>query len=527
MYHEHVAVTVLSTTSDIQACLEQGIARDLMHCHIQTSGAHGAWHSSDIILCELSLSSLQPIRSRMREDAYLLYICDADAASCADCWDVADEVICRPLSMAYLEKRIRCLYECYRQKERAWLLDTYLNTLIDSMPDLVWFKDEEGSHVKVNSAFCHTVGKSRMEIEGKNHCAMWDVDVDDCAETEDIVRREKKTCQFNELVKSPHGLRQFRTYKSPLFDKQNRIIGSVGIGHDITDLENMSTELEILLNSMPFAILIRDQAGTVLNVNDKFTEFFAVSRASILDVAYDDWFSSLLREGKQLKKESNGKAILTFEGNRRILEISNETIYDIFKSRVGDLCIYRDMTEEYLLEQQLSSNSNTDYLTGLYNRRYFYEYYADLRKFKQISILYVDLDYFKTVNDTYGHQVGDEALRISAEVLKKMFPKDLIARLGGDEFLVSMTASMSAQELLRQGNRLIHELQKHFERNAYYMNLSASVGISYTTDPVMRIDDLIRESDTALYKAKQQGRSKCQLYERAASNTRYLKKAIR
>ena len=86
---------------------------------------------------------------------------------------------------------------------------------------------------------------------------------------------------------------------------------------------------------------------------------------------------------------------------------------------------------------------------------------------------------------------------------------------------------MSAQELLRQGNRLIHELQKHFEKNAYYMNLSASVGISYTTDPVMRIDDLIRESDTALYKAKQLGRSKCQLYERAASNTRYLKKAIR
>ena len=199
----------------------------------------------------------------------------------------------------------------------------------------------------------------------------------------------------------------------------------------------------------------------------------------------------------------------------------------IYSKVVLGICgIYRDMTEEYLLEQQLSSNSNTDYLTGLYNRRYFYEYYADLRKFKQISILYVDLDYFKTVNDTHGLWVGDGE-RISAEVLKKMFPKDLIARLGGDEFLVSMTASMSAQELLRQGNRLIHELQKHFERNAYYMNLSASVGISYTTDPVMRIDDLIRESDTALYKAKQQGRSKCQLYERAASNTRYLKKAIR
>ena len=66
MYHEHVAVTVLSTTSDIQACLEQGIARDLMHCHIQTSGAHGAWHSSDIILCELSLSFLRGLLGRCR-----------------------------------------------------------------------------------------------------------------------------------------------------------------------------------------------------------------------------------------------------------------------------------------------------------------------------------------------------------------------------------------------------------------------------------------------------------------------------
>ena len=60
MYHEHVAVTVLTTTSDIQACLEQGIARDLMHCHIQTSGAHGAWNSSDIIL----VSFLCPVCSR-------------------------------------------------------------------------------------------------------------------------------------------------------------------------------------------------------------------------------------------------------------------------------------------------------------------------------------------------------------------------------------------------------------------------------------------------------------------------------
>lgn len=529
MYHEDVSVAVLSNTFHTQEYLEHKLAEyNLTDCHIHTSSdLIEACRDSDIILCELPVHTLKQIRRQMKEQAVVICICEPDDASSAVCYDEADEVIHRPVRMDYVAKRVFSAYEAVKQREHSWLLDTYLNTLVDSMPDLVWFKDNAGLHLKVNKAFCHTVGKNRADIEGKDHCSVWDVDVDDCAETEDIVRREKKTCQFNELVKSSHGLRQFRTYKSPLFDRYGRIMGSVGIGHDITDLENMSTEMEILLNSMPYAILIRDQEGTVLNVNDKFTEYFAIARTDVANLQYDSWFQALCSDSRMVKREPNGKMVLTFEANKRILEISNEAIYDIFKSHVGDLCIYRDMTEEYLLEQQLSSNSNTDYLTGLYNRRYFYEYYADLRKFKQISILYVDLDYFKTINDTYGHQVGDEALRISAEVLKKMFPNDLIARLGGDEFLVSITEKKSAQELLKQGNCLIHELQRHFEKNAYYMNLSASVGISYSTDPVLRIDDLIRESDTALYKAKQQGRSKCQLYEKAASNTRYMKKAIR
>lgn len=515
MYREHVNITVLSNTLDIQKYLEQGLAaHQCRNCHIHTSSnVQDSWDDSDIILCALPIRRLQPYCERMKKNAYLLYIKDAANEVCEDCYETADEVISQAAQKDYIVKRIRYIYEARRQQTTAWLLDTYLNTLIDSMPDLVWFKDNSGLHLKVNRAFCHTVGKSRADIEGKDHCSVWDVDVDDCAATEDIVRREKKTCQFNELVKSPHGLRQFRTYKSPLFTPDGKLMGSVGIGHDITDLENMSTEMEILLNSMPYAILIRDKDGAVLNVNDKFEEFFDTSREKIIGMQYDVWFRSIVTGSRKIKKEANGKSILTFEEDRRILELSHEIIYDIFKSEVGVLCIYRDMTEEYLLEQQLSNNSNTDYLTGLYNRRYFYEYYTDLRKYQQVSILYVDLDHFKAVNDTYGHQVGDEALRISAEVLKKMFPNDLIARLGGDEFLVSKLDIMSGQELLEQGNRLIQQLQKQFETQDCYQKLSASIGISYTNDPLMKIDDLIRESDDALYKAKQHGRAKCLLYE--------------
>ena len=253
--------------------------------------------------------------------------------------------------------------------------------------------------------------------------------------------------------------------------------------------------------------------GIILNVNNKFEEYFGIMKEKIIGVAYSDWYKTLTLSFDCIERKTDDKVFISCGKIERILEISYEKIHDIFKSNVGELCIYRDTTEEYLLEQQLSSNSNTDFLTGLYNRRYFYEYYSNRHDFEQISILYVDLDCFKSVNDTYGHQIGDEALKISSQVLQELFPNDLIARLGGDEFLVSKKEIISVQQLIEQGNNLIRLLKQRFEKNKYYHNLSASVGISYTNDKNKKIDDLIKESDTALYKAKQTGKSKCCIYK--------------
>lgn len=514
MYHEIEIVTVFSMFFDIQEILNQNLVdRDYQ---IQTmSELENGWENSDIVICDLPVSNLFTYRQRMKNDAYLIYIYDSINDPCLDYYEQADEVIARPLKSIYLKKRFQLIYEMFKQKEELWLTNTYLNVLIDSMPDLVWFKDNSGIHIKVNKVFCHTVGKKRTEIEGKDHCSVWDVDVDDCAKTENIVRKEQKTCQFNELVKCRHGLRQFRTYKSPIFDRHDNIIGTVGIGHDITDLENMSTEMEILLNSMPYAILIRDKDGIILNVNNKFEEYFGIMKEKIIGVSYSDWYKTLTLSFDCIERKTDDKVFISCGKIERILEISYEKIHDIFKSNVGELCIYRDTTEEYLLEQQLSSNSNTDFLTGLYNRRYFYEYYSNRSNFEQISILYVDLDCFKAINDTYGHQIGDEALKISSKVLQELFPNDLIARLGGDEFLVSKIGVIDEQQLIEQGNNLILLLKQSFEKIIYYRNLSASVGISYTHDKQKKIDDLIKESDTALYKAKQTGKSKCCIYKKS------------
>ena len=177
----------------------------------------------------------------------------------------ADEFWALPLNDRYVRYRFGRLLERVKLEKDLHLTRTYLDTAIDSIPDMVWFKAMDGTHVKVNKAFCATVGKTREDVTGRDHCYIWDVSKEDfekgegvCKETEDAVMRERRTLQFTEMVKSHKGLRQFRTYKSPLFDSDGQtILGTVGIGHDVTDLENMSTEIEILLSSMPFAILLK------------------------------------------------------------------------------------------------------------------------------------------------------------------------------------------------------------------------------------------------------------------------------
>ena len=147
------------------------------------------------------------------------------------------------------------------------------------------------------------------------------------------------------------------------------------------------------MQSDSYAVLLRNQDGVILNINKKFEEYFHTVKNKIIGKTYDDWYHSLLIQQKYMKREDNGKIFLSYEDEERILDMSYEKVYDIFKNHIGELCIYRDTTEAFLLEQQLSNNSHTDFLTGLYNRRYFYEYYSEHHSFDQISILYVDLPF--------------------------------------------------------------------------------------------------------------------------------------
>ena len=151
--------------------------------------------------------------------------------------------------------------------------------------------------------------------------------------------------------------------------------------------------------------------------------------------------------------------------------------------------------------------ANTDDLTGLANRRHFISYFGEQRKNQPVTMLYLDVDSFKQINDSFGHQTGDEALVAVSYALKENFGDGFITRLGGDEFLITLLMPFNLQDIKI---RLAH-MQESLHMFAV-TPLSSSVGIAYTNNAAVTLDDLLYYSDAALYEAKHDGKGRFCIY---------------
>jgi diguanylate cyclase (GGDEF)-like protein len=164
------------------------------------------------------------------------------------------------------------------------------------------------------------------------------------------------------------------------------------------------------------------------------------------------------------------------------------------------------------LEQHLKFRAETDFLTGLPNRALFYDRLETAmtrcRRSKNLmALLYLDIDDFKGINDNLGHAAGDEVLRYFAQrLLQCLRASDTVARLGGDEFTVILENISSREIAMSVVNKLMAALRRPYEIGEEEIQSRASIGIAYFTGAELKADDLIKQADAALYKAKQHGR---------------------
>lgn len=179
----------------------------------------------------------------------------------------------------------------------------------------------------------------------------------------------------------------------------------------------------------------------------------------------------------------------------------------------------RDVTERKHLEDRLTHLAYHDPLTNLPNRSMFF---AEIdRALAQISdkrgglaLLFVDLDNFKSVNDTFGHDAGDELLRqIASRLQHAVGPDDVLGRLAGDEFTILLTNPVIPSVASEMAEHLITLLRESVAFSGNAISITPSIGISWTDDPTIDPDELLRQADAAMYAAKRNGRNRAELFE--------------
>ncbi len=188
----------------------------------------------------------------------------------------------------------------------------------------------------------------------------------------------------------------------------------------------------------------------------------------------------------------------------------------------GVIGVSTDVTERKALEKQLEHQAFHDPLTDLPNRLLFEDRVEHAlarteRNHKRVAVLFMDLDNFKFVNDSLGHETGDRLLVMVARRLQRRIrPQDTIARLGGDEFTLLLEDIEDVSEATRIAERLAGALRAPFDVEGHQLFVSASIGIVLNTTAHKRPGDLLRDADLALYEAKNKGRAQYAVFDPVA-----------
>ncbi len=379
---------------------------------------------------------------------------------------------------------------------------------------MVWFKDLKGIHVKVNDKFCEVVGKKRDEVEGHDHCSIWNIDPEEykkgefvCMETEAPVINQGKSFMFEEKVKQGDGMHFLNTYKSPVFDKENKVIGTVGYARDITDIWNEGTELRLILNSLPMALMVTDTEDIVKVVNTGFCDIFDI-RPELVEGQYASHLQEEAQNSKisLIKREEKAdEATLIFayineQGENLIISSSRKTLQNGEGKILGYMYSFENLVKERQEAATNYKNSITDELTGTFNRRHYRAMVGEyVQKGVKFTVAEIDCDDLKSVNDKFGHATGDDYLQTIVDVIQgHMVQGESLCRIGGDEF-VFLSTEKNKEEMLTMLNNVNQQL---VERKLRY---PASISFGAETMQSINFDEYrkcIHYVDQQLYNMK-------------------------
>jgi len=278
-------------------------------------------------------------------------------------------------------------------------------------------------------------------------------------------------------------------------------------------------ELSDLYENAPCGYHSLDKQGHILKMNQTELNWLGYSKAEVIGKSFADF---LTPPSQQVFHEFLQQLALNKKIEGVVLEIQCKEGHHFFVStsatsimEQGNFVIARtsafDITDRIELERRLAYIAHTDVLTEISNRRHFFELsHEQFTTHESLSLLMLDIDHFKKINDQYGHDVGDLVLKEIVRLLQKQLPEDAIfARLGGEEFAI-LLANLSSEQSLSLAENLCNVIASTAIQISAEtcIDVTTSVGIAQRTSQQDTISDLLKRADIALYQAKTTGRNK-------------------
>ena len=417
------------------------------------------------------------------------------------------------------------LTEKSRMKKKIEVQSQYFKQLFDKSLDAMALLDSDQRVMDINRAFVNLFGYEAEDCKNR--------EIDQFIVSKEYIK-EALACNYDIKRGVSVNVETKRKNKAgELIDVEasgnpitvgGKIVGTVvnyrdirGRKHVVGELEEQRAYFKQLFDNSPLGIVMIDTEDRVVDINKGFGSMFGYGT----DEARGKNINSLIApesrftEAERLSSRLISGNTVKFETKRKnkageLIDV-DILAYPVWLNgkQVGGYGIYSDITEKKRAEKEIEFLAYRDSLTGLFNRKVFYDKLRSrmgkLKEGEKLAVCYMDLDGFKNINDSMGHNVGDEILRYVAKNIENSIEKeDVVARMGGDEFVV-LTDCGDNEKIASKMEGIIERLDKGLRIFDYSIKISLSIGVAICPQHGNEVEEIIKKADMAMYQAKKSG----------------------
>ena len=418
-------------------------------------------------------------------------------------------------------------------------------SMLDNSPSIMTAFDKDGYCLLANAAMLKFINRSPEHILGRKR-EFWQNAIDAKQSTEKdfaVMSTGNATLEEQVFSNENNSKDYYLCNRFPLRNKEGDVFAVGVVKTNITTIREIEVRLQLatqIFSQGSEGIVITDQDNCIISTNKAFERITGYKEAEVLGknpsilssgkqsgVFYKEMWHTLSAknewEGELYNRRKNGEIYPQHLSISRVLDERENLIYYI--------AVFNDVTHKKQIEQEIHQLAFYDALTNTPNRHLLRDRLTQaigsaIRENKHFCLMFLDLDHFKEVNDTLGHAAGDELLvEVSRRLESQTRDKDTVCRFGGDEFVL-LLSEINRDDAANKADAVLTEILKPYFIHGKVLNVSTSLGIAIYPEDGSNYSVLLKNADTAMYQAKENGRNSFRFFQQEMQDSSVKRMAI-